>query len=131
MFGISKKVDYGLESMINLAKKFGQGPVSLRVIARERKLPFKFLEQVIIPLREAGLIEAKSGRGGGYFLTKKPKEISVAEIVEILAGPVQVGACFGCPKAALCGSKDVWSEVGDKVREAIEGKTLAELVKKS
>lgn len=130
MFGISKKVDYGLELMIYLAKKYGQGPVSLKVAAKERELPFKFLEQVVIPLRGAGLIEAKSGRSGGYFLVKKPKEISVSEIVEILEGPVQVGACFGCPKAALCGSKDVWSEVGEKVRETIEGKTLASLASK-
>ena len=51
------------------------------------------------------------------------------EIVEILEGPVKVGACFGCPQAAMCGQKDVWSEVGDKVRQTIEGKTLKDLIK--
>jgi Rrf2 family protein len=129
MLGISKKADYGLELMIHLAKKHDQGPVSLKKAAQERKLPFKFLEQVVIPLREVGLIEAKSGRGGGYFLTRDPREIFVAEIVETLEGPVQVGACLGCPKAALCGSKDVWGEVGEKVKETIEGKSLADLIK--
>lgn len=128
MFGISKKTDYGLELMISLAKKFGEGPVSLKTIAKEKKLPFKFLEQVVIPLREAGLIEAKEGRGGGYFLKKKPERISVAEVVEVLEGPVQVGACLGCPKAATCGPKEVWAEVGEKVREAIEGKMLGDLI---
>ncbi|PJE68814.1 transcriptional regulator [Candidatus Shapirobacteria bacterium CG10_big_fil_rev_8_21_14_0_10_38_14] len=128
MFNLSKKIDYGLELMIFLAKN-RNGLVSLREISKKRKLPFKYLEQVAIPLREAGLIEAKEGRAGGYFLAKNPGKISVAEIVEILEGPVKVGACFGCPQAAMCGQKDVWSEVGDKVRQTIEGKTLKDLIK--
>ncbi|OGV89838.1 hypothetical protein A2Z41_03645 [Microgenomates group bacterium RBG_19FT_COMBO_39_10] len=129
MFGLTKKTDYGLELMIALAKNYGQGPIALRQIAKQKKLPFKYLEQVIVPLREIGLIEAKQGRGGGYFLKKQPQEVSVAEIVEILEGPVEIGACFGCPKAMICSQKDVWTEVGDKVRETIEGKTLKDLIK--
>lgn len=129
MFGLSKKTDYGMELMIALAKNYRQGRLSLRQVAKEKKLPFKYLEQVVIPLRESGLIEAKEGKGGGYFLKKSPKKISVAEIVEILEGPVEVGACFGCPKATICGQKDVWAEVGDKVRKTIEDKILADLIK--
>ena len=128
MFGLTKKTDYGLELMIALAKNFNKGSISLRKIAKAKKLPFKYLEQVVIPLREAGLIKAKEGKGGGYFLKKSPKKISVAQVVEILEGPVEVGACFGCPKATVCGQKDVWVEVRDKVKETIEGKTLADLV---
>lgn len=128
MFGLSKRTDYGLELMIALAKNYGRGPASLRQIAKKRKLPFKYLEQVVIPLRDAGLVKAKEGRGGGYLLAKLPKKTSIAEIVEALEGPVELGACLGCPKAVVCGQKDVWSEVGDKVRETIEGKTLADLV---
>ena len=128
MFGLTKKADYGLELMIALAKNYDKGPVSLFKIAKEKKLPFKYLEQVVLNLRKAGLIKAKEGRGGGYFLKKKPKNISVAEVVEVLEGPVEVGACFGCPKATICGQRDVWVEVGDKVRETIEDKTLADLI---
>jgi Rrf2 family cysteine metabolism transcriptional repressor len=127
MFGLTKKTDYGLELMIALAKNHGQGPLSLRQIAKTKKLPFKYLEQVVVHLREAGLIEAKEGKGGGYFLSQPPQKISVAAIVEVLEGPVEVGYCAGCPKAALCGQKDIWVEVGDKVRETIQGKTLADL----
>lgn len=128
MFGLSKRTDYGMELMIALAKNYRQGPLSLRQIAKKKKLPFKYLEQVVMPLRESGLIKAKEGKGGGYFLKKSPKKISVAEVVEILEGPVEVGYCFGCPKVTICGQKDVWEEVGDKVRETIEGKTLADLI---
>lgn len=129
MFGLTKKADYGLELMITLAKNYDKGPVSLFKIAKEKKLPFKYLEQVVPNLRKAGLIKAKEGRGGGYFLKKEPKDISVAEVVEVLEGPVEVGACFGCPKATICGQRDVWAEVGDKVRETIEDKTLADLIR--
>jgi len=128
VFGLTKKADYGLELMIALAKNYDKGPVSLFKIAKEKKLPLKYLEQVVLNLRKAGLIKAKEGRGGGYFLKKKPKDISVAEVVEVLEGPVEVGACFGCPKATICGQRDVWVEVGDKVRETIEDKTLADLI---
>jgi len=127
MFGLKKKTNYGLELMIFLAKNFGKGPIALKEIAKKKKLPYKFLEQIVIPFRGAGLVEAKEGKGGGYFLTKKASEISVAEIVEILEGPVEVGRCFACPIARTCGQKDFWGQVGDKVREAIEGKTLADL----
>jgi len=127
MFDLSKKVDYGLELMIFLAKN-KNGPVSLRKIAEERKLPFKYLEQVAGELRESGLIEAKEGRRGGYFLKKAAEKISVAEITRILEGPVTIGACSGCPQSAFCGQKDVWGEVGDKVREAMGNKMLKDLV---
>lgn len=128
MFGLKRKTNYGLELMTFLAKNIGKGPISLKSIAKKKKLPYKFLEQIVISLREAGLLEAKEGKGGGYFLTRKPSEISVAEMVEILEGPVEVGHCFGCPIARICGQKDFWGKVGDKVREAIEGKTLVDLL---
>lgn len=129
MFNLSKKVDYGLELLIFLAKKKKDGPISLRRIAREKKLPFKYLEQVAIPLREASLIAAKEGHGGGYFLKKSAAKISVAEVVEVLEGPVEIGGCASCPQAAMCGQKDIWSEVGDKVKTAIKDKSIQDLVK--
>ena len=130
MFGISKKVDYGMALMITLAKNWQKKPVSLREISKEKKLPFKFLEQVVMPLRQASLIKSKAGRTGGYLLKKAPGRISVAEIVEVLEGPVEVGHCSGCPQAVMCGQKDVWAEVGEKVQKTIEGKTLEDLIKK-
>jgi len=137
MFGLSKKADYGLELMLALARNYSHGPstslrvkpLSLKKIAKEKKLPYKFLGQLASELRFGGLIEAKEGKSGGYFLTKPPKKISVAEVIEVLEGPVEFGHCFGCPKAKLCGQKDIWAEVGDKVKKTIEGKTLEDLTK--
>lgn len=129
MFGLKKKTDYGLELMVALAKNYKKGPMSLRKIAKDRKLPYKFLGQMAFEFRQYGLIEAKEGSGGGYFLTVSPAKISVAKILEILEGPVELGSCFGCPKVQSCGQKDVWTEVGDQVRKALKGKMLADLIK--
>ncbi len=131
MFDLSKKTDYGLELMLALARNYSRGPLSLKQIAKEKKLPYKFLSQLALELRWGGLVEAKEGRGGGYFLTRSPQKISVAEIVEVLEGPVEVGYCLGCPKARACGQKGVWVEVGEKVRETIKGKTLEDLIQKA
>jgi len=129
MFNLTKKTDYGLQLMMVLAKKYQKGPIALRQIAKEEKLPFKFLEQVVFLLKMAGLVDSKEGKNGGYFLTKSPKKISMAEVIEALEGPMEFGHCFGCPKANLCVPKDIWAEVGDKVRKTMKGKTLEDLIK--
>lgn len=129
MFNLTKKTDYGLQLMVALAKKYQKGPIALRQIAKQEKLPLKFLEQVVFLLKIANLVDSKEGKGGGYFLTKSPKKISMAEVIEALEGPMEFGHCFGCPKASLCGSKDIWAEVGDKARKTMKGKTLEDLIK--
>jgi Rrf2 family transcriptional regulator, cysteine metabolism repressor len=128
MFDLKKKTEYGLQLMMALAKRYSQGPLSLRQLAKEEKLPYKFLEQLVLPLRIAGFLEAKEGKAGGYFLTKPPAKISVSQVVEALEGPMDLGHCLGCSKAGTCGQKDIWSEVGEKIRQAMKGKTLKDLI---
>ena len=129
MFGLKKKTNYGLELMIYLAKNFGKGPIALKTIARKKKLPYKFLEQIVISLRNSRLVEAKEGKTGGYFLARQPMKISIAEIIEVLEGPVEVGRCSACPMARICGSqKDFWSQVGEEVKKVVQGKTLSDLM---
>lgn len=128
MFDLKKKTEYGLQLMIALAKRFSQGPLSLRQLAKEEKLPYKFLEQLVFPLRMSGLIGAKEGKAGGYFLTKLPSKVSVSQVVEAIEGPMDLGHCFGCPKASSCGQKDIWSEVGEKINQTMKGKTLKDLI---
>ncbi len=128
MFNLKKKTEYGLQLMIALARQYHQGPLSLRKIAKKEKLPFKFLEQVVFSLRLAGLLEAKEGKSGGYFLAKAPNKISVAQIIEALEGPMELGHCLGCPKVSFCGQKDIWSEVGEKITQTMKGKTLKDLI---
>ncbi|MEA3356886.1 MAG: Rrf2 family transcriptional regulator [Patescibacteria group bacterium] len=127
MFGLKRKTNYGLEVLIFLARNFGGKPISLRQIAQERKLPYKYLEQIVIPLRESGIIEAKEGKGGGYFLNRDPKRILVSEIIKVLEDNVELGQCSGCSMAKKCNQKDLWTEVSNKINEIIKGKSLADL----
>jgi Rrf2 family protein len=131
MLSLNKKTDYGLRLMIALAKKYKKGPSSLKQMARENKLPFKFLEQAAFLLRVAGLIDSKEGKSGGYFLTKSPGKISMGTIIEALEGPVGFDHhCAGCPEFGLCGQKDVMDEVELQVKKTIKAKTLKELIEK-
>ena len=128
MFDLTKKTDYGIELMVALAKGYKKGPISLRRIAQGHRLPLKFLEQVAGFLREGKLVDAKEGKSGGYFLKKSPSKISIAKIVNILEGPMEIGDCFACPKARRCGQKNVWHEVGKSVKKTIGKKTLKDLL---
>lgn len=128
MFNLSKKVEYGLDLLTHLAENEDGGPISLRNVADSKDLPYKYLEQIAADLREAGFIRSKEGKGGGYMLAKKPGSVAVADVVTVLAGPVALGACANCPRAVGCSQQSVWSSVGDSLREALEKKTLKDLV---
>lgn len=128
MFDLTKKTDYGIELMVALAKNYQKGPVSLRQIAKNRRLPLKFLENIATILREENLIDAKEGKFGGYSLKKAPAKISLTKIVDALQGPMEIGGCFACPKARRCGQKNVWHEVDQSVKKTIGKKTLKDLL---
>ena len=81
MFDLNKKTEYGLELMLVLVKNYQQGPTALTKIAKDEKLPLKYLEQIANALKNHGLVEAKEGKNGGYFLTKNPQSISLVEII--------------------------------------------------
>jgi len=83
---ISKKTLYGLEAVILLAKH-QDGPVLITNLAREGKIPKKFLEAILLELRKGGILNSKKGKGGGYVLAKSPQDISVGSIIRTLEGP--------------------------------------------
>lgn len=128
MFDLSKKVDYGLRLMVALAKEEKGKPVSLKLIARQNKLPYKYLGKIAVAMADSGLLESKEGRGGGYFLSKKPGDITVDEVISILEGPIGIDGCAGCPHAVSCGQKSVWGDVERGVRKAVKSKTIKDLL---
>jgi Rrf2 family transcriptional regulator, cysteine metabolism repressor len=88
----SIKVQYGLQAMLELALDYGGGPVQIKTIAREQKIPIRFLEQLILTLRKAGLVASSRGQYGGHSLAKRPSEISVLSVIEALEGPVELAS---------------------------------------
>jgi Rrf2 family cysteine metabolism transcriptional repressor len=134
MFGLTKKTEYGLRLMVFLAQNFGQEPTPLRQIAKKRNLPYRFLSQLALKLKKAGLIRAKEGAGGGYFLARSPQKITVAEVLEILEGPIELVDCLrngaSCPWAGACGQKQMFEKMKGSFKKIIEAHSLADLIKK-
>jgi len=132
MLTVSRKGDYGLLLMAALADRFGDdGFVSLKKVTKEKKMPYRFVTQIALGLKEAGLLESKEGVGGGYRLTKKPKEISVGEVLKVLEGPVVPATCMRekvCVCEDGCNHKDLMKHVAGKVQQTFDSYSLADLM---
>ena len=125
---VSKKAQYGLRAMVYLAKHSSEEKVCpLKEISEKEGIPFDFLEKIISELQETGLVKAKKGVQGGYFLAKPAKKITAGEIVRVLESTVPV-SCFGCQMARICSTKSVWDKVKDSLDSTLDSMTLADLI---
>ncbi|GAB3050450.1 cysteine metabolism transcriptional regulator CymR [Virgibacillus ainsalahensis] len=121
---ISTKGKYGLTIMIELAKKSGEGPTSLKSIARDNNLSEHYLEQLASPLRNAGLIKSIRGAYGGYILAKKPNEITAGDIIRVLEGPITPVEGIEDEEPA---KQALWGRVRDAVKDVLDTTTLDDL----
>ena len=130
---LSTRSRYGVRMMADLAENFGKKPVFLKDIAKREEISEKYLSIIIIPLRGAGLIQSTRGAHGGYTLAKRPEEISVQDIFDALEGKICLVDCVEnpkeCPRVGICPTRDIWSVLGEKIRETLNSVTLADLVK--
>src|ERR687885_494601 len=134
MLQVSQRTHYGLRAMTELAKAYGHGRRSLAEIAAAEHLPAGYLEQLAIPLKRAGLIEATRGAHGGYQLARPPAQVSVGEIVRTLEGAVAPVECLSedypagsCALELGCLSRPVWQHVKDSIDQVLDSTTLADL----
>src|SRR5829696_314124 len=132
---VSSRGEYGVRAMVSLAKSYGQGPMSITAMAKDSSVPYAYLEQLIVPLRKAGLVESKRGAQGGYQLTRKPSDIRVGEIYRVMEGPVAPMDCVSeneadqtCPLIEGCETRPVWMKVRDSIATAIDSVTLGDLI---
>jgi Rrf2 family cysteine metabolism transcriptional repressor len=121
--------------MVQLGRHYGRGPASLAEIAAEEDLPRAYLEQLVVNLREAGLVTSTRGAHGGYELAHPPETITMAEVLRALEGPVAPMLCasedpahIGCDRSARCTVNVLWVRVRDAVTGALDSMTLADLV---
>ncbi|WP_106497053.1 cysteine metabolism transcriptional regulator CymR [Lentibacillus sp. Marseille-P4043] len=121
---ISTKGRYGLTIMIELARKFGDGPISLKQIARDKKLSEHYLEQLASPLRNAGLVKSVRGAYGGYILAKEPDEITAGDIIRVLEGPITLVEGIEEEEPA---KQALWLRVRDAVKDVLDTTTLSDL----
>lgn len=135
---VSTRGDYASRALLSLALHGAtQSPTSVRDIAERTGLPQPYLEQILLALKGAGLVRSKRGVGGGYVLARDPGEISLAQIVAAVDGPIVAGD-FGephengaCDHEGQCILLAVWAEVGEQIRTKLQNLTLADMVTKS
>lgn len=131
---ISTRSKYGLQLMVTLARHYWKGVVSLKDIAAEEDISEKYLGQLIIPLKAAGLVHAEQGAYGGYLLARSPKKINVLEIIKPLEGGLVLSKCSydpsACQRAKRCTVSQVWRNLNDKISETLQKITLEDLRKK-
>lgn len=131
---VTTRGKYGVKALVELATGRGQGPMPLKHIAEKQGLSEHYLEQLIAPLRKAGLVKSVRGAYGGYMLAREPKDISVGEILRVLEGPlapsdcaVDKGVVEHCGRARGCVARNVWIKVRDSIQEVVDSITLEDL----
>lgn len=120
---ISKKAKYALIALVHLAEKYDEGPVLISTIAEEEALPQKFLEAILLTLKNAGILNSKKGKGGGYYLRHHPKDVNMAQILRVFDGAIALLPCVSekfyercdeCKVEEQCSIREAFQKVRDE-----------------
>jgi len=122
---ISTKGRYGLTIMMELAARFGEGPTSLKSIAEKHQLSEHYLEQLIAPLRNAGLVKSVRGAYGGYVLSREPEKMTAGDIIRVLEGPISPVDFTEEDDPA---KRDLWIRIKNSIADVLDSTTLASLI---
>lgn len=125
---ISTKGRYGLTIMIELAKRHGEGPTSLKTIAQQHELSEHYLEQLVAPLRNSGLVRSIRGAYGGYVLGHEPSEITAGDIIRTLEGPISPVEGIEDEEPA---KRELWIRIRDAVKDVLDNTTIEDLASHS
>ena len=131
MLRLSKKADYALMAMKHLALRGDRGSSSAREIAEQYDIPIELMAKVLQRLVQRGLLASHQGTRGGYQLSRLPRQITVADVIQAIEGPVTVTACSTddnhCEQFSKCNVRDPLYRVRDKILSALGECTIAEL----
>jgi len=133
---LSKKSQYAFKALTYLTENYKKGPVLISEIAHKKKIPLKFLENILLELKKAEILDSKKGKGGGYFLKKDPEKVKLATIIRLVNGPIAMLPCVSlyfyerCKNCdeQKCGLHDIMIEVRDATLAIVDNKTLADLL---
>jgi Rrf2 family protein len=136
---ISKKTKYALKALIYLVREYDRGPILISDLARDERIPKKFLELILLTLKNNGVLQSRKGKGGGYYLGKPPREISMGNVIRILDGPLAPVPCVSetayarcqeCADERTCGIRQVMKDVRDAMAGILDGTSLADLLER-
>ena len=139
---LSKRGEYGIRAMISLAENTDPGKpyplAQIKDISEREKIPAKFLEQILLALKNAGLLQSKMGFGGGYYLARPATEINLGQIVRVLDGPLAPVRCVSqmayepcdCPDEQTCGLRMVMGDVRNAIANILDNTSLADVTRR-
>ncbi|HEX2970274.1 MAG TPA: Rrf2 family transcriptional regulator [Bacteroidales bacterium] len=130
------KTRYAMVALARLARDFGKGPVHIKTIATEEKIPLSFLENILLELKKTGILGSKLGKTGGYYLKKDPVDVSLADIIRLYEGSIALMYCVAedsyhpcefCKDELTCGIRNIFKEIRDTTNSILSRTTLAKL----
>ena len=136
---LSKKTKYAIRALIALGEHFGGESMNILTISQKEKIPKKFLEQILLEMRNAGFLFSKKGAGGGYSLLKNPAEINLVQVMRLTGGPIAQLPCVSlnfyrrceeCKEEATCGIRATFMSVRDATLKILSETTIADLIRK-
>ena len=134
---ISKKTKYALEALYSLSRHYGEGPILVHSVATDESIPLKFLQAILLELRNRGVVMSKKGRAGGYELSRPPEDITVGSVIRMIEGPLaplpcaretNYRRCDECKDENTCGTRIVMRRVRDAVAHILDSTTLADVI---
>ena len=136
---LSKRAKYALKALLALTEHKGDEPVRIADLAARERIPPKFLELILLDLRNQGMVQSRKGKRGGYLLARDPSRIPVGQVVRLLDGPLapvpcasQTGSvrCDDCADEAACGVRLAMKEVRDSTARILDKMSLATLARR-
>ncbi|WP_299002628.1 Rrf2 family transcriptional regulator [uncultured Tenacibaculum sp.] len=134
---LSKKTKYGIKALTFIARQEKGTMVQIATISENENISHKFLESILLTLRKSGILGAKKGKGGGYYLLKPSNEIKMTEVIRTLEGPIAMVPCVSlnyyekcddCPDEEACSVHKLMIQVRDNTLQVLRNNTLADLV---
>jgi len=131
------KAKYGIRALLYLAERRGQGPIMIKEIAKEERIPKKFLEAILVDLKAGGILRSRAGRTGGYEMLRPPKEINLGQVIRLMDGPLApipcvsqmaYAACDDCEDERTCLIRMVMKDVRDSTARILEQTTLENML---
>lgn len=135
---LSAKTQYAIHALTYLGEHYNQGPIPISQIAENRKIPYKFLEAILLEMRKSGILGSKAGKNGGYYLMRHPESVAMVDVIRQMDGPIALLPCVSkkfyencrlCPHPEPgCHVRHFFLEVRDATLKAMEDKFLIELL---
>ena len=134
---LTKKTRYSILALTRLAKEYGKGTLLINEIAESEKIPKRFLESILLELKNNGFLGSKLGKKGGYFLLKKPEEVSLLEIIRLFEGAIALLPCISekfyqscehCKDEESCSIRQTFYDIREYTYNKLSNTTLASLI---